>query len=162
MAQDRDRQDKKSTTQGRPPLDAHERGTDNPENPRSISPAHWQGQPVPTSSDTQTSQPGFDRRGAGTARQFGRAGDYGQQKNQDEQRPQRGAIMPDSRVLDAARDVLEHSGINVINVELSVHAGEVTVQGTVDNRDDKLAVERLLANAPGVVSVRNQLDTAST
>src|SRR5690625_3227910 len=92
MAQDRDRQDKKSTTQGRPPLDAHERGTDNPENPRSISPAHWQGQPVPTSSNTQTSQPGFDRRGAGTARQFGRAGDYGQQKNQDEQRPQRGRI----------------------------------------------------------------------
>src|SRR5690606_29797942 len=56
------------------------------DNRRGASPAHWQGQPVPNKTAQPTRDVGIDERGAGTARQYGRAGDLGKKKNDQEER----------------------------------------------------------------------------
>ena len=131
------------------------------DNRRGASPAHWQGQPVPNKTAQPTRDVGIDERGAGTARQYGRAGDLGEQKNEQEDRPPRGATLPDAEVLGHVRAELELSGVDVKGVMVAVHAGEVVLDGEVPTQDDKLTLEQRLAHCRGVVTVRNQLTIAA-
>lgn len=135
------------------------RDSDDRNNRSGISPAHWQGQPVPDNNEQYTQDVGFDRRGSGTARQFGRAGTYGARKNKQEQRPPRGPVLPDAMILGDVRAVLERSGLNIEGIMVSVHGGEVVLDGRVDVFNDKLAAEQVVANCRGVRRVRNQLES---
>lgn len=137
------------------------RDSNDRENRRGVSPAHWQGQPVPDKTAQPTRNVGIDKRGAGTARQYGRAGDLGKKNNDQEERPPRGATLPDAEVLDHVKAELQLSGVDVRGVMVAVHAGEVVLDGEVPTQDDKLTLEQRLAHCRGVVTVRNQLTIAA-
>lgn len=134
---------------------------DSRKNRGSVSPAHWQGEPLPDNSNKSTQEIGFDKRGAGSARQYGRAGDYGQANNEQESRPPRGPKQPDDELLNDVLDVFRQSGLNATDVEVSVNKGVVHLSGIVEDQADKYAFERLAISCRGAVAVENQLEQRS-
>ena len=65
---------------------------------------------------------------------------------------------------DGRDDVMEEAllamladELDVMDVELTVHAGEVTLEGTVMSADDRRLAAELVAQKPGVRAVRNRL-----
>lgn len=47
--------------------------------------------------------------------------------------------------------------VDARNVEVQVSNGEVTLQGTVENRQQKYAIEDLIADISGVIEIHNRL-----
>lgn len=127
-----------------------------------LSPSHWQGEPLPKGDDDQTQDVGFDQRGAGRARQYGRAGAYGKHHNEQERRPTRGDVPPDDSLRDALVDAFDRSGVNLDAVIIAVNSGVVQLEGQVADRDEKYLLERLAAKISGIVSVKNRLEFGSS
>lgn len=134
---------------------------DDHNNRSSNSPAHWQGEPLPDADNTKTQDVGFDRRGSGRSRQYGRAGDYGEVHDEREERPQRGGREPDDFLIEHVRDVFRQSGLNVADVVVRVHQGVVSLDGYIDEADDRYVLERLAGNCRGTVAVENHLEIRS-
>lgn len=132
------------------------------ENRDTLSPSHWQGEPLPKGHEDQTQDVGFDQRGAGRARQYGRAGAYGQHHNEQERRPARGDVRPDDSLRDALHDAFGQSGVDLDAVVITVNSGVVQLKGQVADRDEKYLLERLAAKCSGIVSVKNQLEFGSS
>lgn len=124
------------------------------------SPAHWQGEPLPTGEGGQTQDVGFDRRGAGRARQYGRAGAHGQRYNEQERRPPRGQTPPGDVLLDAVLDVFRQTGVDISRVAVKVDDGVIHLDGSVADLDEKNLLEQMAAKCPGVIEVKSNLDPA--
>lgn len=131
---------------------------DDRNNRSSASPAHWQGEPLPRDGKEQTQDIGFDQRGSGRSQQYGRAGDYGEVHDDQENRPQRGVRQPDDYLLEHVRDVFSQSGLNVKDVVVRVNKGVVGLDGYIDGDDDRYVLERLAVNCRGAVGVENRLE----
>jgi hypothetical protein len=70
----------------------------------------------------------------------------------------RGYRRPDERIHEEVCDRLEaHGGVDASEVEVSVSAGEVTLSGTVPDRDMKRQAESAAESVRGVVDVHNRL-----
>lgn len=143
---------------GKDPDDAT---TDERDNRDTLSPAHWQGEPLPKGHDKQTQDVGFDQRGAGRARQYGRAGAHGQRHNEQERRPARGQVPPDDSLRHAVLDAFGQSGVDLGAVVITVNDGAVQLDGHVATRDEKYLLERMAAKCPGIITVDNRLEVAS-
>jgi len=64
----------------------------------------------------------------------------------------------DERINDEVHDRLTYDPwLDASNVEVAVKDGEVTLSGSVDNREAKHRAERLIEDIPGVVHVQNNL-----
>lgn len=135
--------------------------TEESEKAGQTSPAHWQGEPVPHGHEQRTQDIGFDQRGAGRARQYGRAGALGKKHNDQERRPTRGPARPDPGVLEGVRNALDRSAADTSGVSVTVSEGVVRLSGRVNNYDDKVDLEQRVANCSGVVQVLNQLEPDS-
>lgn len=131
---------------------------DDDNNRSSNSPAHWQGQPLPEGGKAQTQDIGFDQRGSGRGQQYGRAGGYGESYEERDKRPQRGGRQPDDFLLEHVMDVFRQSGLNVADVVVRVRSGVVSLDGYIDEADDRYVLERLAVNCRGTVSVENRLE----
>lgn len=131
---------------------------DDRENRSSNSPAHWQGEPLPDREKGRTQDVGFDQRGSGRSQQYGRAGDYGEVYDDREERPQRGSRQPDDFLFEHVWDVFRQSGLNVAEVVVRVHQGTVSLNGYIDEADDRYVLERLAGNCRGTVAVENHLE----
>lgn len=136
--------------------------SDDSDNRGDVSPAHWQGEPLPDGHDKQTQEVGFDQRGAGRASQYGRAGDYGERHQKQERRPPRGETRPDKDLLDAVHDAYQDSRLDIGAVKVIVDKGVVHLSGHVARDDDKYALERLAANCPGTIAVQNQIEVGDS
>ena len=74
----------------------------------------------------------------------------------------KGFVRSDDRVREIVCERLEDDdSIDASGIEVSVNSGEVTLQGTVDDRQTKRMVEDLIESLPGVRDVHNQLRIAS-
>lgn len=149
---------RKDRDKGKDTPDQNRRGGQDTANRGSVSPAHWQGEPVPHGTGKRTQDIGFDRRGAGEASQYGRAGVYGQHYRKQQRLPPRGQTRPDAALLEDVRDVFVQSGLNAANVTVSVDRGVVQLDGSVEHHDEKYAFERLAANCHGTIAVSNRLE----
>lgn len=70
----------------------------------------------------------------------------------------RGYTRSDERIREDINDwLMEDSFIDASDIEVSVVGGEVTLSGTVDNRDMKWRAENLAADVLGVKDVNNRL-----
>jgi hypothetical protein len=72
----------------------------------------------------------------------------------------KGYRRPDERIQDEVCERIGRSGLDAREVEVAVHAGEVTLTGTVLSRDDKRALEDLADDVFGVEDVHNRLTIA--
>lgn len=63
----------------------------------------------------------------------------------------------DERIKEDIHDRLMHGWINAENVEIEVRTGEVTLTGTVEDRQEKHAIEDLAEQVMGVRDVHNQI-----
>jgi len=67
----------------------------------------------------------------------------------------------DESLREAIREqLLQHPEIHPAGIDVQVEAGEVTLQGTVADRDTRWLVEDLVESVPGVSLVHNQLRVA--
>lgn len=70
----------------------------------------------------------------------------------------RGYWRSDERIHeDVCERLMYHGHIDASDIEVNVDNGEVTLQGTVDNRQAKYVAEDLTESAMGVKNVRNHL-----
>jgi hypothetical protein len=72
-------------------------------------------------------------------------------------RPPRGYQRSDERIREDVCDTVIRMGIDAGEVEIEVERCEVTLTGTVDNRQDKRRLEDLAESVSGVQHVHNQL-----
>ena len=94
---------------------------------------------------------GFESRGYGE----GRSGQPDPQRRLG--RAPRGYQRSDERIKEDICDRLMQSWIDAENVELHVSMGEVVLQGSVDDRPAKRAIEDLVEQVLGVKDVQNQI-----
>lgn len=67
----------------------------------------------------------------------------------------------DERLREAIREqLLQHPDVHPAGIDVQVEAGEVTLQGTVEDRDTRWLVEDLVESVSGVSLVHNQLRVA--
>jgi osmotically-inducible protein OsmY len=67
----------------------------------------------------------------------------------------------DESLREAIREqLLRHPGVHPSDIDAQVEAGEVTLQGTVADRDTRWLVEDLVESVAGVSLVHNQLRVA--
>jgi osmotically-inducible protein OsmY len=65
---------------------------------------------------------------------------------------------PDERISDEAHERLTDDGwVDATNITISVSGGEVTLSGTVENRESKHRAERIIETIGGVTHVQNNL-----
>lgn len=65
---------------------------------------------------------------------------------------------PDERIADEVNDRLtDDAWLDASNISVSVSGGEVTLSGTVNEREAKHRAERLIEDLPGVTHVQNNL-----
>lgn len=70
----------------------------------------------------------------------------------------RGYQRSDDRIKeDVCERLTQHGNIDATNIEVSVSNGEVTLRGTVENRDMKRRAEDAVESVSGVQDVRNEL-----
>jgi hypothetical protein len=70
----------------------------------------------------------------------------------------KGYIRSDDRIREDVSDRLEqHGEIDATEIEVRVSNGEVTLEGTVEDRRTKRMAEDLVENSPGVKQVHNRL-----
>lgn len=69
----------------------------------------------------------------------------------------KGYRRPDDRIRDDVCERIARSGIDAREVEVAVEAGEVTLTGTVESRDDKRTLEDVTDDVFGVEDVHNRL-----
>jgi hypothetical protein len=74
----------------------------------------------------------------------------------------RGYVRSDARILEDVSDRLADDGqLDATDIEVKVEAGEVTLDGQVQSRDDKRRAEALAERASGVRHVQNNLRVRS-
>jgi len=68
------------------------------------------------------------------------------------------AARPDGRVLEDVNDALTYRGdLDATDIDVAVHAGEVTLTGTVTDRRSKRVAEEVCESVSGVRDVHNRL-----
>ncbi len=68
------------------------------------------------------------------------------------------ALPPDSEIADNIRGkLLENPDLNLLDIEVDVSAGHVTLKGTVNAYWKKLHAEDLVSDEPGVILIDNHL-----
>jgi hypothetical protein len=78
------------------------------------------------------------------------------------QTPLRGFRRSDERIFEDVCSLLcEHPRIDTSDMDVSVHGGEVTLEGSVDDRWEKRLAEDLVETVAGVREVHNRLRTFS-
>ena len=106
-------------------------------------------------------QGGYGRTGYG---QSG-SGQYGSGRNQGEHggRGPKGYRRDDSRIQeDINEELTRHPEIDASEIEVKVSNGEVTLTGTVDNREAKRLAEDCAEGVSGVTEVQNQIRVQKT
>lgn len=88
--------------------------------------------------------------------------DFGRERRWDTSghrgRGPKGYTRPDERITDEVHERLtEDPWVDASNISVSVSGGEVTLSGTVDNREAKHRAERCVEEIPGVNHVQNNL-----
>jgi osmotically-inducible protein OsmY len=58
---------------------------------------------------------------------------------------------------DASHALEQHPWVDASDIELSCEGGEITLRGTVSNRNEKRMAEDCVENVAGVKDVRNEL-----
>jgi len=88
---------------------------------------------------------------------------YGRGQGQEGRQPRapRGYIRSDDRIREDICDAIIMEGIDAGEVEVVVVAGEVTLTGSVDDRQDRRRIEDVADQVPGVKNVNNQLRTGA-
>ena len=107
---------------------------------------YWQG----SDSNNDRDRYGTNRGGQSDYRQ-------GQSQSRLESRGPKNYRRSDERIREEVCDRLMQGGLNAEEVEVQVKDGQVTLSGTVDNRQDKRAIEDLAEEILGVKEVQNQL-----
>lgn len=98
----------------------------------------------------------FRRTGRRVAEWF--SGDENDGRSSHRGRGPKGYQRPDERISDEAHHCLtEDSWLDASDIAVSVSAGEVTLSGTVENRESKHRAERLVEDIGGVKHVQNNL-----
>ncbi|HKP30296.1 MAG TPA: BON domain-containing protein [Gemmatimonadales bacterium] len=83
---------------------------------------------------------------------------YSRQQGPHTGRGPKGYQRSDERIREDVSEALSrHGHIDASEITVEVRGGEVTLTGTVDNRDAKREAERAVENEPGVKEVQNQL-----
>ena len=76
--------------------------------------------------------------------------------------PMRGFQPSDERIReDVCNRLCEHPGIDTTEIDVRVQNGEVTLEGSVDDRWEKRLAEDVVEMVPGVRDVHNQLRTTT-
>jgi hypothetical protein len=88
---------------------------------------------------------------------FQRLGDKFREMTGMQMRGPKGYKRSDDRVSDEVCERIARSGVDAENVEVKVQAGEVTLTGTVRNRQEKWRLEELAEDVFGVQDVHNNL-----
>ena len=112
----------------------------------------WTGHGPPgEAGDRSGDGPGWLDPGAG--RLLGRPDPFSRRKHLGS----KGYHRPDERIRDDVCERIARSGIDAREVEVAVEAGEVTLTGTVESRDDKRALEDIADDVFGVEDVHNRI-----
>ena len=85
---------------------------------------------------------------------------YGQgsQMGRHAGRGPRGYQRSDERIREDVNEHLtQHPEIDATEIEVQVHQGEVTLRGTVENRQEKRAAEDIVERVSGVRDVKNEI-----
>jgi hypothetical protein len=82
---------------------------------------------------------------------------YGHQGSSRTARAPRGYQRPDDRIREEICETVIRMGVDAGDVDIKVERSEVTLSGTVDNRQDKRRLEDLAESVSGVKHVYNQL-----
>jgi osmotically-inducible protein OsmY len=102
-------------------------------------------------------EPGTSRYQSGTQNQ----GRWGQQSHAG--RGPRNYQRSDDRIEEDVNEALtRHPGLDASEIDVKVQNGEVTLTGTVDNRQEKRMAEDAAESCPGVRDVHNQLRVSSS
>jgi HSP20 family molecular chaperone IbpA len=100
---------------------------------------------------------GDDWRGSEDRGPIQRLGDKFREMTGMQMRGPKGYKRSDDRVSDEVCERIARSGVDAENVEVKVQAGEVTLTGTVRNRQEKWRLEELAEDVFGVQDVHNNL-----
>ena len=97
--------------------------------------------------------------GYGERERFGESfGTVGRNRGRFTGRGPKGYIRSDDRIREDVSDRLEqHGEIDASEIEVRVSGGEVTLEGTVEDRRTKRLAEDLVENCPGVKQVHNRI-----
>jgi hypothetical protein len=113
-------------------------------------PGQYGGRQDPGGESYGGRQSGYGRRGFGGYAEMGRGQFTG--------RGPKGYRRSDDRIKeDVCEQLTLHPDIDASEVEIKVQAGEVTLTGTVDDRQTKRMIEDVAESASGVKEVNNQL-----
>jgi osmotically-inducible protein OsmY len=89
---------------------------------------------------------------------YGSGGDYGRQEGEHGGRGPKGYRRGDDRITEDINEALtRHSGIDASDIEVQVSNGEVTLSGSVSNRQAKRMAEDVAEGVSGVKDVLNQI-----
>jgi osmotically-inducible protein OsmY len=109
-------------------------------------------------SGSQDERGFFDRAGDAVASWFG---DEDAQRRREQDHRGRGPAnykRSDERILEDACDKLTQDwGVDARNIQVTVQGGEVTLDGTVENRNQKRRAEDVVHDISGVTHVQNNL-----
>jgi osmotically-inducible protein OsmY len=97
--------------------------------------------------------------GYGETERYGESfGTVGRNRGRFTGRGPKGYIRSDDRIREDVSDRLEqHGEIDATEIEIRVSNGEVTLEGTVEDRRTKRMAEDVVENCPGVKQVHNRL-----
>jgi len=97
--------------------------------------------------------------GYGETQRYGESfGTVGRNRGRFTGRGPKGYTRSDDRIREDVSDRLEqHGEIDASEIEVRVSMGEVTLEGTVEDRRTKRMAEDLVENCPGVMQVHNRL-----
>jgi len=97
--------------------------------------------------------------GYGETQRYGESfGTVGRNRGRFTGRGPKGYIRSDDRIREDVSDRLEqHGEIDATEIEVRVSSGEVTLEGTVEDRRTKRMAEDLVESCPGVKEVHNRL-----
>jgi hypothetical protein len=85
-------------------------------------------------------------------------GSFGSTRGRFTGKGPKGYQRSDERIREDASDALERNGdVDASDIEVKVHAGEITLEGTVSDRRSKRMAEDLIEDLPGVKQVHNRL-----
>ena len=126
------------------------------------------GQPPSSPRQPQGQRAEVDTRPYAQGRQFGQAGAFGQAHQSRDERPAdpesearkyppSGYSASDERVREEIGSRLEHSGLPIDKVSVSVHTGQGQLIGSVPDEDASRHIELAAAGCEGVKGVHNEL-----
>ncbi len=103
---------------------------------------------------------GMSRYGAGIGSYSGGMGAYSEQRGRHTGRGPKGYQRSDDRIReDVCERLTQHPNVDASEIDVQVNNGEVTLNGSVDDRHSKRMAEDIAEDVSGVREVHNQLKT---